>query len=68
VRFDASQQPQRIVFCQGKSLRVGKVMVRAKREDACFEIDLDQRNSPVISGPTDAVELVEVAGVKLWPK
>ena len=68
VRFDAARQPQRVLFCQGKSLRIGNLNVRAKREDASFEIDLRNQNSPVVAGAADAVEFVELAGAKVWPK
>ena len=68
IRFDAAKQPQRILFCQGKSLRVGNLVVHAKSDDASFEIDLRNKNAPVVAGSADAVELIEIAGVKVWPK
>jgi len=68
VRFDAAQRPQQILFCHGKTLRAGQVLVRARQEDASFEIDLAQPGSPIVAGAADAVELIEVAGAKLWPK
>jgi hypothetical protein len=68
VRFDAAQRPQRVLFCRGKSLRVGNLLIRAKREDASFEIDLGNQQAPIVTGSADAVEAIEVAGARLWPK
>lgn len=68
VRFDAAGRPQRAIFCRGKSLRVGGLCIRARNEEASFEIDLNERNAPVAAGPADAVDLIEVAGVRIWPK
>ena len=68
IRFDAANQPQRVLFGQGKLLRVGNLLVRARSEDASFEIDLRRKNAPVITGSADAVELIEVAGARVWPK
>jgi len=68
VRFDASERPRRVLFCRGRSLRIGELLVRAKDEDASFEIDLNHGATPVVAGPAEAVEVIEVAGVRLWPK
>jgi oligo-alginate lyase len=68
VRFDKSKRPKRVLFCRGRSLRMGELLVRAKDEQASFELDLDNRNSPVVAGPAEAVAAVEVAGVRLWPR
>jgi hypothetical protein len=68
VRFDRLKQPKRVLFCRGKSLRIGELLVRAKDEKASFEVDLDHRESPIVAGPAEAVAAVEVAGVRLWPR
>jgi hypothetical protein len=68
VRFDASNQPTRAVFCRGKSLRFGNVLVRARNEETSFEVDLGNKITPIAAGSADAVELIEVSGVKVWPK
>ncbi len=68
VRFDTASQPKRVAFCRGKSLRWRELFVRATRQDACFEIDLEHRESPVVTGPADAVDLIEVAGSRIWPR
>ena len=68
LRFDAAMQPKRVLFCQGKSLRVGNFVIRAKSDEASFEIDLSNKDAPVVAGSADAVDLIEVAGVKVWPK
>jgi dienelactone hydrolase len=68
VRFDAGNRPQRVLFCKGKSLRTAGLVIRAKSDQASFEMDLTNRNAPIISGPADEVELIELDGVKLWPK
>ena len=68
VRFDAANRPTRVLFCRGKSLRVGNLFVRVKNEEASFEIDLNNQDAPIVAGPADAVELIEIAGVKIWPK
>jgi hypothetical protein len=57
-----------VLFCRGRSLRIGELLVRAKDEDASFEIDLNHGATPVVAGPAEAVEVIEVAGVRLWPK
>jgi dienelactone hydrolase len=68
IRFDAAKQPERVLFCQGKLLRAGDLVIRARSDDASFEIDLRRKDAPVIAGPADALELIEVAGAKVWPK
>jgi len=68
VRFDAAKQPQRVLFGRGKSLRVGNLVVSARSDGASFEIDLGNKNAPILEGSADAVELIEIAGVKVWPK
>jgi hypothetical protein len=68
IRFDAANQPQHLLFCQGRSLRVGKLLVRARSDTANFEIDLRRKSAPVVAGSVDAVELIEIAGEKVWPK
>ena len=68
VRFDATQRPTQVLFCRGKSLRIGKPLVQARNEQASFEIDLANRNAPVVSGPANEVDLIELTGAKLWPK
>ncbi len=68
IRFAAEGQPERVWFCNGKSLQAGNLLVRAKNDRASFEIDLSNRKSPIVSGPASDVELIELAGVKLWPK
>ena len=66
--FAAAKQPNRLLFCRGKSLRVGNLVVRAKSETASFEIDLNHQESPIVAGSADAVALIEVAGVRIFPK
>jgi hypothetical protein len=68
VRFDPASRPKRVIFCRGKSLRVGDLFVRVRNQEASFELDLNNKNAPVVAGPADAVDLIEVAGVKIWPK
>jgi hypothetical protein len=68
VRFNAANRPDRVLFCRGKSLRVGELFVRAKNEEASFEIDLKNKNAPIVAGPAEAVDLIEVAGARIWPK
>ncbi len=68
VRFDKSKKPKRVLFCRGRLLRIGQVLVQAKDEQASFELDLDNRNSPIVAGPAEAVAAVEVAGDRLWPR
>ncbi len=68
VRFNAAKQPKRVLFCRGKSLRLGDLFVRANSQEASFEIDLNSRDAPVAAGPADAVDLIEVAGVKVFPE
>jgi len=58
----------RVVFCRGKSLRAGALLVRARSAEASFEIDLSNQAAPIVAGPADAVDLIELAGVHLWPK
>jgi hypothetical protein len=68
VRFDASKRPVRALFCRGRSLRAGELTIRAKDEQASFEVDLERPDAPVVGGPAEAVEAVELGGVRLWPK
>lgn len=68
VRFNPERQPVRVLFCRGHSLRVGNLLVHAKAEDASFEIDLTNKEAPIVAGDADAVESIEVAGIRLWPK
>jgi oligo-alginate lyase len=68
VRLDKSNRPKRVLFCRGRSLRIGDLMVRAKDAQASFELDLDRRDSPVVAGPAEAVAAIEVGAVRVWPK
>jgi hypothetical protein len=68
VRFDASNQPTRVAFCRGRSLRVGELLVQANDSEASFEIELANRSAPAVAGSADAVGLIELDGVKIWPK
>jgi len=68
VRLDKSNRPKRVLFCRGRSLRIGELVVRTKDAQASFELDLDRRDSPVVAGPAEAVAAIEVGGVRLWPK
>src|SRR6185369_9690169 len=54
VRFDAAKQPNRLLFCRGKSLRVGELFIQAKSEVASFEINLTNHESPTVAGSPDA--------------
>ncbi len=68
IRSNAAGQPEQVLFCRGKSLRAGDVSVQAKDDQASFEIDLKQPDAPIVSGSADAVERIEIAGTRLWPK
>jgi len=68
IRFNAAKRPERVLFCRGKSLRVGDVLIRTKNEQASFEIDLKNQSAPIVSGPADAIEAIEIAGARIWPK
>ncbi len=68
VRFSAAGQPQRVLFCRGKSFRENRLVIRTKNEQASFEIDLENREAPVVTGPADEVDLIELAGVRVWPR
>jgi hypothetical protein len=68
VRFDKSMRPKRVLFCRSKSLRIGELLVRAKDDQASFELDLDAWESPIVAGPAEAVAAVEVSGARLWPR
>ena len=68
VRLDQSKRPKRVLFCRGKSLRIGDLVVEAKDSQASFEVDLDRPESPVVAGPVEAVASIQVGGVRLWPK
>jgi hypothetical protein len=68
VRLDKSKRPTRVLFCRGKSLRIRDLVVQAKDSQASFEVDLDRPEAPIVAGPAEAVESVQVGGVKLWPK
>jgi hypothetical protein len=68
VRFDAAKQPYRLLFCRGKSLRAGELFIQAKSEGARFEIDLKNHESPIVAGSADGLALIEVAGVRIFPK
>ena len=67
VRFDGAG-PKRVIFCRGKSLRAGAVVVQSDNEDASFEIDLDKPEAPIVTGPGNAVGLIEIDGVRIWPR
>ena len=49
-------------------MRVGELLVQANDSEASFEVDLNNKNAPVVAGSTDAVGLVQLDGVKIWPK
>jgi hypothetical protein len=68
VRFDAAGWPERVWFCRGKMLSVGSLLVRARDTEVSFEISLDRDKASIVAGPTNAVEFIEVSGMKLWPK
>jgi len=68
VRFDKSSKPKQVLFCRGKSLRLGELLVRAKDDQASFELNLDSQLSPVVAGPAEAVASIELAGARPWPR
>jgi hypothetical protein len=68
VRLDKSKRPTRVLFCRGRSLRIGNLVVEARDNQAGFELDLERPESPIVAGPVEAVASVELGGVKLWPK
>jgi len=68
VRFYRSNQPTSVVFCRGKSLRIGDVLVRAGSEVASFEIDFNNQTAPIVAGSADAIAIIEIGGVKIWPR
>jgi hypothetical protein len=68
VRLGATTRPERVLICRGKSLRIGKLVVQASNSRASFEIDLSNKAAPVVAGAADAVGLIEITGVKIWPK
>jgi hypothetical protein len=68
VRLAESGRPKRVLFCRGRSLRVGDLFVQAKDAEACFELDLDRAAALVVAGPAGALGTVEVAGVRRWPE
>jgi hypothetical protein len=42
--------------------------IRARGEDASFEIDLENPERLIRAGDSEAVETITSAGVQLWPK
>ena len=68
VRLDQSKRPKRVLFCRGRSLRIGDLVIEARDSQASFEVDLERPESPVVAGPAEAVASIQVGGVKLWPK
>jgi len=68
VRFNAANQPTMVLFCRGKSLRVGDFVVRAKSDEVNFEIDLNKRDAPIVAGPASAVDFIEIRHSRIWPK
>ena len=68
IRFDTVARPERVWFCRGKTLRVGPLLVRAKDAEARFEISLDGNQASVVAGRANALESVEIAGAKIWPR
>jgi hypothetical protein len=68
IRLNPANRPERVFFCQGRSLWVGELCVRAKNQEASFEIDLTNKAAPIVGGPAEAVDFIEVAGARIWPK
>ena len=60
--------PNESSFCRGKSLQAGNLIVKARSQDVSFELDLRNTAAPIVAGAADAVELIDVAGTRLWPK
>lgn len=68
IRFDAANQPERVVICRGNSLGLGGFFVQVNDPQASFELELGRPDAPVVAGPAEAVDLIEVAGNRIWPK
>jgi len=68
VRLNKSNEPTRVWFCRGTSLRIGQLVIRAKEEKGSVEIDLSRLDAPVVSGPADAIAEIQNRGFKIWPK
>ncbi len=68
LRYDAQGRIGRMLFSRGASLRAGNVRIQSKDVEANVELDLSNRQNPIIAGPPNTVDLVEVAGVRLWPR
>jgi hypothetical protein len=68
VRFSAAGPPEHALFCRGRSLRMGELFIRAKDEEASFEIALEKEDARVAAGPADAVDIIELGGVRVWPR
>lgn len=68
MRFDSAGKPLNVLFCRGNSLRAGKLVVLARDAEASLEIDLERIEMPIVAGRSEAMELIETSGVRLWPK
>ena len=68
ARFDAANGLRRVVFCRGASFQIGEILIRAKNAAASFELAFDDKTVSVVAGSPDALESVEVAGTRIWPK
>lgn len=68
VRFDSAGKAFRVLSCGARLLRVGGLHVRGRDAASSFEIDVGRPGDPVVAGRGDAVELIELDNVRLWPR
>jgi len=68
VRLDKAKRPTRVLFCRGKTLRIGDLVIEAKDSQASFEVDIEKQEAPVVAGPAEAVASIQFGSARLWPK
>jgi hypothetical protein len=68
VRFNRAGQPERLLFCRGRSFQAAGVVLTVRDAQTSLEADLRAAGSPVVAGPAETVETLEVAGRRLWPR
>jgi dienelactone hydrolase len=68
VRFAAAGRPVRVALARGRSLALDGLRVVVKTAGASLELDLANPTRPVVAGPPDALERIEIGGTTVVPK
>ncbi len=66
VRLDNAGEVKRIALCQGKSISVGRTVLKLKGYVDFIEISLDRRKASMVSSRPEAIQEILIDGRNIW--